>query len=140
MASRLRTNNVNPINASQQLILECIKAGSFNEFDGEAAVNLLIDSKDLWDAVIFSDERCGALLLRDLTEDSLHLDALYILTTQSRHERLLERLKVLAPNEMSLIETKDDYSVIKDAIYFCLISPSNRVDSDSNCVIRCWWD
>ena len=109
------------VNTTQSLIFDLIKRASFNGFDGEHTVNYLIKNKDKWIGVMPEVEDYA---LRDIADDSFHIDTLLIkCENQSIAREFMPLLKRnLNPDECSLIEDTQDYR------------------EKSKRIIRLWWD
>lgn len=86
-------------NKPQQIQMQRLIEGSFNDFDGELVAKSLTDNPDLWDGFVFGRFGYSQLIeLRDIGQGYLNADTLMILTTKGARKSRLKKL-------LALIET-----------------------------------
>ena len=109
------------VNTTQMMIFDLIKRASFNGFDGEHTVNYLIKNKDKWIGVMPEVEDYA---LRDISEDSFHIDTLLVKCKDEETAKAFVPLlkKNCSPDEISIEVDTQDYGL------------------KSKRIIRMWWD
>lgn len=113
----------------QDLLLDLIELGSFNGFDGPAVVAALRANARLWEAVVPSDERGGAIALRDLP-DEYNLSSLFI-RSSGDDGALAKLMRDMGANEVDWADEKPAGTTF---------SPWKPSRQSGKRVLRAWWD
>lgn len=113
------------ISEAQRLVLELMRHGSFNEFDGDVVADDLLKHADLWLACWWGDHTTPLSVLASLaTEGVPYADTLYLLTTQDRWEQLTELAQAW--------EYEEIYAVFQDSDEVLLIAYDKVYHTDSS--------
>ena len=88
-------------NKPQQIQMQRLIEGSFNEFDGEMVAKSLTDNPNLWDGFVFGRFGYAHLIeLRDISQGYLNADTMMILTTKDHLKELLALIETWDANEV----------------------------------------
>ena len=106
------------INDFQEIQLELIRRGSFNDFDGPLIADVLVANKHLWSAVIFDREgycdftegtalAIDLIKLRDLEAGYWNVDTLFILPEQGQEDALWHLAQSIGADEVDWEHSRD---------------------------------
>ncbi|MHB1425725.1 MAG: hypothetical protein ACYC3I_21365 [Gemmataceae bacterium] len=95
------------MNRAQELHLQRLQLGSFNNLDGPRVAHDLMEHQGLWDSFVFGRFEYQPLLeLRDLPQGFISADTVYLLTRKDRLAGLLDQVKQWEADEVGW-ETAD---------------------------------
>lgn len=137
-------------NKPQQIQMDRLIEGSFNDFDGPMVAKSLTDNPDLWDGFLFGRFGYSNLIeLRDIGQGYLNADTLMILTTKgnknSRLKKLLKLIGTWGADEVGYNHYKKDREFVvegtapfakEDETFMAL---GSRLGEDQ-VILRVWWD
>jgi hypothetical protein len=115
------------INPTQNLMLDLITKASFNDFDGKAVVDDLMNHQELWCSVMMTREGMCGITLRDLPDGDYNVDTLYILSSGKDDNHLLAVAEGWPSDEVSWLS--DDAA----GKFLGCFPATGRV-------LRLWWD
>lgn len=104
------------INDFQEIQLELIRRGSFNDFDGPLIADVLVANKHLWSAVIFDREgyaeearrsSIDLIKLRDLEAGYWNVDTLFILPAEGQDDALWSLAQSIGADEVDWEHSRD---------------------------------
>lgn len=136
------------LNQPQWIQIERVKITSYNDFDGGKIAQSLINHADLWDSMVFGRFTYGTLIeLRDLHEDCINADEMYLLTTRDRVEKLLEAINSeWDANEIGWIDHTNKWNGTRGfkaedlhQKFGCVLEGENN-NPDNQVLVRVWWD
>jgi hypothetical protein len=88
-------------NKPQQIQMQRLIEGSFNDFDGEMVAKSLTDNPNLWDGFVFGRFGYSHLIeLRDIGQGYLNADTMMMLTTKDRLKELLALIETWRADEV----------------------------------------
>jgi hypothetical protein len=132
------------MNTAQKIQLARIKIGSFNNFDGEKVAKDLQDNEDLWQAFVFGRFNYAPLIeLRDLADDYINVDTIYLLLPKNKLNSFLKLIKNWQVDEVGYFVHEKGKIKAEGTIDF---NPNDiplklGTPLDSNQVLmRLWWD
>lgn len=108
----------------QELHLDVIERCSFNQFDAVRVVRDLRSHRHLWRSVFMCCDSPG-LVLRDLPDDVMQMDTMFLLTDETRVHKLEDLVREWEPDELDQRHSPD---------LGCYPPPPGVV------VLRAWWD
>jgi hypothetical protein len=118
-------------NRIQDIQLELMRLGSFNDFDGERVAKSLEKHRDLWSACVM--DRLNSLIkLRDLSAQCWNVDTLFITPQPGREAELLALAKRWNADEVDWLPAREACDLLGSW------SPSTRNNDQQ--VLRVWWD
>ena len=92
-------------NKPQQIQMQRLIEGSFNDFDGEMVAKSLTDNPDLWDGFVFGRFGYAQLIeLRDIGQGYLNADTMMILTTNDRLKELLALIETWNADDVRQVD------------------------------------
>lgn len=114
------------LNDIQLLNLNLMRKATFNNFEGDDVVDMLIKNKDLWKGLVMTRLK-DLIYLRDIEDNDWNVDTLFIIAEEGK-EKDLELLvsKHFFADEVDYLEEKE----VKD-----LLGTSKETK-----VLRVWWD
>jgi hypothetical protein len=124
------------ISPSQELFLKMLEMTSFNNFDGPRIAQGLRDNRELWRSFVFTNHGPLALLiLRDLPDDAIAYDTLFLLASPSRQDQLHQLVSQWDPDELSWTGAEEARRMLggRRAVAEFETDPE-RV------ILRAWWD
>ena len=137
-------------NKPQQIQMQRLIEGSFNDFDGKMVAKSLTDNPNLWDGFVFGRFEYAHLIeLRDISQGYLNADTMMILTTKDHFKELLDLIETWNANEVgyNYYEGEDQLTrkfILKGTAPFDETSDLFMAlgsDLEPNQVIlRVWWD
>jgi len=132
------------MNNCQKLQLERIKQGSFNDFDGDVVAADLAKHEKLWKAFVFGRFKYSQLIeLRDLADDHINADTIYILCKEENVPVLEELARKWCANEIGYYTTQDDKVACSGTVDFRtdeLLQVYGCRLENGYALIRLWWD
>ncbi|MBL8795655.1 MAG: hypothetical protein JNM56_17250 [Planctomycetia bacterium] len=126
------------MNPAQELQLQRLRLGSFNNLDGNRVADDLRDHKGLWLSFVFGGFEYQPLIeLRDLPQGRLRGDTLYLLTHRDKLDGLLDLVKRWKADEVGWLAEDRQEGVFVNKSAFDLIG---AFLGPSDVLVRVWWD
>ncbi|BCW94587.1 MAG: hypothetical protein WHS44_11470 [Fimbriimonadales bacterium] len=146
------------ISDAQRLVLDLMRHGNFNQFDGDAVADDLMQHSDLWIACWFGDHSMPLRSLANLSlYGSIHGDSLYVLTTEENWESLVSLAESWEYDEIYAVfqnsdtvlliagdetyttdpETKQE---LENSMGYALETLSEDLNIPALVLLQIWWD
>ena len=135
------------ITEAQDLFLKMIGHGQRNALDGPAIEAALRANMDLWRSVVLTREasvvennRLGGavdlIVLRDLPNDFVNLDTLFVLAEPGRQSELEALAKQWDADEVGWVGQDEAFRAMGDSA----VVNKAYADDKERVVLRVWWD
>lgn len=126
------------MNRAQELQLQRLQLGSFNNLDGLRVAHDLMEHEGLWDSFVFGRFEYQPLLeLRDLAQGFLSADTVYLLTSKDRLAGFLDLVKPWKADEVGWQTADQQEGAFPDRSAFDLLG---AFLGPNDVLVRVWWD
>jgi len=126
------------MNRPQELQLQRLQMGSYNNLDGPSVAHDLRENQRLWDSFLFGRFEYQPLIeLRDLPQGILNADTVYLLTTKNRLADLLDLIERWKADEVGWQTAEQQEGAFPGKSVFDLLGAFLGPD---NVLVRVWWD
>lgn len=126
------------MNRPQELQLQRLQLGAFNNLDGPSVAHDLVENQRLWDAFVFGRFEYDLLIeLRDLPQGIINADTVYLLTTKDRLAGCLDLIKRWKADEVGWQTADHQEGVFPDRSAFDLLG---AFLGPNDVLVRVWWD
>jgi hypothetical protein len=126
------------MNRPQELQLERLRLGSFNNLDGPSVAHDLVEHHRLWDSFVFGRFEDAPLIeLRDLPQGIVNADTVYLLKTNDRLVGLLTLIERWKADDVGWQTADQQEGAFPDMSDFDLLGASL---GPNDVLVRIWWD
>jgi hypothetical protein len=126
------------MNRAQELQLQRLRLGSFNNLDGPRVAHDLMEHEGLWDSFVFGRFEYQSLIeLRDLPQGFISADTVYLLTHQDRLAGILDLVEQWEADEVGWETADQREGVFPDKSAFDLLGAFLGAN---DVLVRVWWD
>lgn len=112
-----------------------MQASSFNDFDGNKIVKLLIKRADLWRGFVWGRDGgwSNLITLRDIEDNIYNADTLHILPKEGKEDELKSFVtETFNADEIDYIGSKQACDLLG--------SWSKELETNQKSILRVWWD
>jgi len=129
------------MNEKQKIQLTRLRLRSFNFLDGNDVADSLARNQHLWQSFIFGRFKYGWLIeLRDLPDDYLNADTLYILTYKDNLSVLLDVISTWSADEVGWVGAESSEGPIGMTSKELASAFGSHPFPADLAVVRVWWD
>jgi hypothetical protein len=121
---------------AQHVFLKMLEMTSFNNLDGSRVAQDLRDNRELWRSFVFTRQGPLALLvLRDLPQNAIAYDTLFVLAAPSHQEQLQHLAERWDADEVTWIGVEEGRRMLGGR------RALEELEADpERAVLRVWWD
>ena len=124
------------VSEAQQLFVRMLELTSVNNLDGPRVASDLLANQHLWRSFVFTREGALAVLaLRDLPDNCLNYDTLFILATPTRQVELQALVEKWQPDELDWIGLDEARRKLGGRR-----SIQGFEEDTARVLLRVWWD